>query len=382
MGYLHVEVTSAQSSKKPGAPCGDVIHWERREPWTTVVCCDGLGSGITANLTSHLFVSRLFELERCGVSLRDAFGRVAQTIHDGRGKEGLYAALAVSRILPNGETTTMTYDAPPAILVSPGSAQILTRRSFNLEGAVVSESHCQLGAGDGLLLTTDGITQAGIGTRFAEGWGSEGVARYLTDCLAGGIPVVESARLAHDQACRHWGGALRDDVSAVLASCRPGRSLTILTGPPRRTEMDRSVAQRFLSADGCKVVCGATTAQIVARRLGTELQVKADDAAMLAPARYALPGIDLVTEGAVTLNQVYNILETDPSQYEEDSGVTDLCDLLRLADRIHFIVGCNQNPANFGIAFQQRGILNRVNIVPLLGEKLKSLQKHVIIDYV
>lgn len=381
MGYLHVEVASAQSPKKPGAPCGDLVRWERRELWTTVACCDGLGSEIKANLTAELFVSRLLELERCGVSLRDAFGRVAHTIHAGRARDGLYAALSVVRILPNGECTTMGYDAPPPILVSAQLAQLLPRRSFELEGAEVGEAHCKLGPGEGVLLLSDGVTQAGIGSRFREGWGSEGVVSYLTDCLASGIGISEVPRIVHDQARRYWGSSLSDDVTAVLAWCRPGRSLTILTGPPRTKDTDRRVAERFLRSDGCKVVCGATTAQIVARHLGAELQVRDDDASLVAPARYGIQGIDLVTEGAITLNQVFNILEIDPQEYEEVSGVTDLCDLLREADRIHFIVGRSQNPANFSIAFQQKGILNRTTIVPLLADKLRQLQKHVSVEW-
>lgn len=58
---------SAQSPEKPGAKCGALVCRERRELRTTVACCDGLGSDLSANLTAELFVSRLLQLERCGV---------------------------------------------------------------------------------------------------------------------------------------------------------------------------------------------------------------------------------------------------------------------------------------------------------------------------
>ncbi|HQP38646.1 MAG TPA: SpoIIE family protein phosphatase [Polyangiaceae bacterium] len=382
MGYLHVEVVTAQSPKRPGALCGDLVRVERRRLWTTVLCSDGMGSGVQAHLAAELHASRLLELERGGTPLRDAFGRVAHTIHQGRGKNGLYAAFSVARVLPTGEATVLSYDAPAALLIASGHAELLPRRTFNLDDAVVSESHCQLVEGEAIVMVTDGVTQAGLGTRFRNGWGIEEVARHASSCLASGTTMAELPRILHDQALQHWGAKVGDDVTAVLAGCRSGRCLTVLTGPPRSPSRDDETVREFLREDGWKVICGATTARIVARQLKEELVVMNDDPALVAPPRYQLPGIHLVTEGAITLNQVYNILEEDPERYEEDSGVTELCDLFRLADRIHFIVGCNTNPANASIAFLQRGILGRTRIVPLLRDKLVAAQKDVVIDYV
>ena len=101
---------------------------------------------------------------------------------------------------------------------------------------------------------------------------------------------------------------------------------------------------------------------------------------MIAPQCYRIEGIDLVTEGAITLTQVYNILEEDPSRYEEWSGVTELCDLLRAADRIHFFVGTASNPGNRSIAFKQKGILPRMRTVPLIRDRLTKAGKLVVID--
>jgi len=103
---------------------------------------------------------------------------------------------------------------------------------------------------------------------------------------------------------------------------------------------------------------------------------------MLAPPGYLLDGIDLVTEGSVTLNQVYNVLDVDPSQFDEDSGVTSLYELLVHADRVNFILGTAQNPANWHISFQQRGLLPRTKIVELLADKLREAGKLVVIQRV
>ena len=380
MEYLHVEIDTAQFSKRPGETSGDVVRVVRSPGWTTLVCCDGMGSGIRANVAATLHTARLLELEKQGLSLREAFGRVVSTIHEGRGKNPMYAAMSVARILHSGETTVLTYDMPTPILAGVLHASLLPQRLFHADAALLGETHCQLATGEGLILVSDGITQAGLGTQFRDGWGIELVARYLDSLLGRKTPLEALPNELRNRARLHWGERLGDDCTVVLARCRPGKQLSILTGPPCHPSIDNEFVGRFLSSPGWKVVCGATTAKIVARQLGQTLDLDRDDNSMVAPPSYRVEGIDLVTEGAITLTQVYNILEEDPSRYEEWSGVTQLCERLREADRIHLFVGTASNPANQSIAFQQKGILPRTRTVPLIRDRLMKAGKLVVVD--
>jgi hypothetical protein len=167
-----------------------------------------------------------------------------------------------------------------------------------------------------------------------------------------------------------WGEKPGDDCTAVGAICRWGRALNILTGPPRDRSHDSEVVSRFLLAEGAKVVCGATTAELVARVLGTQLAADSESPSLVAPPKYVLTGVDLVTEGAVTLNQVYNVLDADSAAFDEESGVTEPHDLLVGAD----------NPAHEHTSFRQRGILPRRTIVGLLAARLDAAGKLVSID--
>jgi hypothetical protein len=380
MEYLHVEVNTSICPKRPGQPSGDVVRVARSPGWTTVICCDGMGSGIRANVAATLHASRLLELEKQGISLRDAFARVVGTIHEDRGKTPMYAAMAVARILHSGEATVLTYDMPAPILAGTLHASLLPQRLFHADAALLGESNCHLGDGEGICLVSDGITQAGIGKQFRDGWGDEQAARYLDALLARKFPLERVPDELNGRARQHWGDKLGDDCTVVLAHCRPGKQLSILTGPPYHPSVDHEFVERFLSTPGWKVVCGATTAKIVARHLGKELEMDQDENTLVAPPSYRIDGIDLVTEGAITLTQVYNILEEDPSRYEEWSGVTQLCDLLRDADRIHFFVGTASNPGNLSIAFQQKGILPRIRTVPLIRDRLTKAGKLVVVD--
>jgi hypothetical protein len=95
-----------------------------------------------------------------------------------------------------------------------------------------------------------------------------------------------------------------------------------------------------------------------------------------------LEGIDLVTEGAVTLNQLCHLLDVDAADFDELNPVTEFVDLLRQADRVQFVVGGGANPANDSLGFKQQGILKRQRVVPLLVSKLRDRGKLVLVNEV
>ena len=380
-GYVHIEVETAQSPKRPEWPCGDVVACDRNEAATSIVCADGIGSGIHAHIAAELCVSRLLESLRLGTSLRKATASVVRSMERNREPDGAFAAFSVARILNDGMTTVLAYEAPPAVLISRRHAVAIPTRSIELGGALVTEAECYLEPGDGLLVMSDGITQAGLGHGLPHGWQTDGVLRYADSHLSGGCSPKELASLVHREARRLWveGG---DDCTVVTALCRRGQIVNVLTGPPSVTSLDTATVRRFMQSEGLKVVCGGTTAEVVARVLGESVGVEKDPTSMVAPPRYEIPGIDLVTEGAVTLNQVYNVLDEDLANFIEDSGVTELCALLQVADRVNITAGGAKNQASGNISFRQCGILTRDHIVPLMAERLRAAGKLVVLEHV
>ena len=101
---------------------------------------------------------------------------------------------------------------------------------------------------------------------------------------------------------------------------------------------------------------------------------------LLAPPNYRLEGIELVTEGAVTLNHAYNIWDENSDKYEKNSPVTDLVSLLSVADRVNIFVGGARNAAEDDISFAQNGIISRKLIIPLLADKLRKDGKLVVLE--
>lgn len=381
MGYLHVEVDAASSAKKHAAACGDVWTIERTPEATTILLSDGLGSGVKAAVAARMAVSRMTELLRRGFSIRQAFSRVVHTMHEARGTDLPYAVLSAVRLLNTGEATIFSYEMPTPLYLTRNAAVPLQMRTIALETELVGEAGLFLEPGEGIMLMSDGITQAGMGKTIKLGWDTEGVRRFLDKCRSGGHPMNEMARLVHDQARIYWEGPFGDDCTALLARVRAGIVINILTGPPSDQRLDGAIAGRFLQMPGMHIVCGATTAQIVARRLGKPVGMEPSPQSLIAPPAYRLEGVDLVTEGAVTLNQVFNILEADPVEYEPDTGVTQLCQALRSADRINILIGRTANVGHADIAFRQRGILPRTAIIPLLIERLRATGKLVVPEW-
>lgn len=376
MSYLHIDLRVAQTPKKAGQPCGDLTDSLRTPEGTILVVADGIGSGIRANLSAHFCVSRLMEKLKRGATLRQAFGEVVQTLEVNRGTDMPWAAFSVARMLPDGNTTVLSYEMPSPALVVRRNAYVLPQQSLSSGHAVITQANCSLVPGDSLLLVSDGITQAGIGNGLAYGWTMDGACREASLRLASGGKLVDLPeqleRKAWELAGKHG-----DDTTVALATCREGIVVTLLTGPPINPDQDEELVQQFMDFEGQKVICGGTTAGIVAREIGVVAKVDARVLHHLVPPRYEIEGIELATEGAICLNQLYNLLDDPDVHFEQRSAVSDLYDMLLSADRVRLMAGTAPNPGNETMDFRQQGILARRQIVPLLAEKLRALGKLV-----
>jgi len=377
---IHIETLIAQTSKHDGNVCGDVVLCDRDAHATLLIVCDGIGSGIRANIAATLCAARLRTLIQDEFSLRHAVSEVAKTMEQAKQDAATYCAFTAARILNDGSMTALSYEIPAPLLFSSQNAVPLPTRSFTFGKALLLETHCLLQPGEAILLISDGITQAGIGTRFHQAWGVEGVARFLNQHPPSPETMEELPGRMIQEATRLGDGGTTDDMSVLLAQCRLSKDLTIFTGPPTDPHQDHNVVKRFMDSTGWKAICGGTTARIVSDFLGKPLILDKTAKSLIAPPSHKLEGIDLLTEGALTLNQVYNILDADPSTFEEESGVTQLFHFMHTADRVHFIVGGSLNPATHHISFKQRGVLPRATIVPLLADKLRAQGKRVIIE--
>ncbi len=379
----YIEIVYAQKPKRKGGVCGDYILIDRTPEATTVIVADGIGTGVKASVASVMCSSRLMELLRLGFTLREACKKIVDTMHEARTSDIPFSAFSVCRILNNGHATIISYEIPSPILISRRFASYLPQQRFLSMGLeMVAEVNCMLDYEDGIILASDGVSQAGMGHRYGMGWGVQGASYYINGLLAQGVGIRDVPERILAKVKEISGRTYGDDTTCLLLLCREARTLNVLTGPPARKTADEKVVNRFMEADGAKIVCGSTTVEMVARILKIPVKIKDISGSYHKPPSYELEGIDYATEGAITLNQVYNIVDENPDKFEPDSSVSDLCRAFNASDTINFIVGTATNRGHESIVFRQMGVFPREIIVKLLAEKLRKIGKLVSFEYV
>ena len=377
--YIHTSVFTKQTAKRPGEPCGDVVEVYRDDISTNIVLADGIGSGLKANIYARMCCSRIVQLMKCGASLKQCFDAVGKTMNQAWGTDQPFAVFTIARILQTGKTTVMCYDMPAPIFVGQQYADVLESRTYYWEKAQIIEAHLQLDKHEGLALMSDGITQAGMGLGLVHGWLSEGVAKYINHRP---ISVVhnftELAERIHRKAVSLWGKRQMDDCTVVMAYNWRGVTMNILTGTPINRDDDTQFVKEFTASEGIKVVCGGSTSKMYAREVKKPISIEEEGSA-LTPPSYKIPGITLATEGIVTLNQIYNLLSEDIEYPDGRNVVVELADLLQNTDKVVFWVGEAVSQANNTLEMKQLGIVNRLKIVELIAEKLRQMNKVVIV---
>ena len=370
-----------QESKLNHKICGDFCICERTEKGTIYIICDGIGSGVYANISAINCASRILELFKSGMTLRTISEMVASSMHRARSEDIPFSAFSVVVIFPEGEFTSYSYEAPSPVLLQNNHATVLTPRYYTAGFEVIGEVYGSLKNGDSLLLFSDGVSQAGLGHGMGPGIGSEGVVDFINHNYKPEGDVHEILNGIMEFCKMVSAGNYEDDTSLVMLHCREARELTLLTGPPSKQSLDQKYAADFIEMPGQKVVCGSTTTDIIARELKREIEtVSLGNSFGLLP-EYRIEGIDLVTEGAITLNQVCNILDEPVDRFIGKSTVERLCLMLHEADVIHLMIGKASNTAHEDLLFKQIGVNVRKATIQQIIDKLKSMGKLVMERY-
>jgi hypothetical protein len=365
-----------QQCKNRNAVCGDTWVCERSTNGTLFVVADGIGSGVYANIAAIVCASRIAELYRSGVSIREISEMVASSMHRARKEDIPFSAFTAVAILPGGQFTAYAYEAPSPILFRDNWATVLSPRFYTAGFEVIGEMTGVLREGDALMLFSDGVSQAGLGHGLGFGIGSDGVAKFSNKQLQAGLKELKALPVQIMDLCKEVSAnRFEDDTTLGLLVCRKAEELTMLTGPPSKRTLDSVIVSDFMELPGKKVVCGSTTADIVSRELKREAKIVSR---MKASPEYHIEGIDLVAEGAVTLNQAYNLLGEPIEEFYQGSPAERLCLMLTEADVIRFLIGNAQNAAHEDLFFRQIGVKARQAALKLISEKLVELGKQVV----
>jgi hypothetical protein len=203
-----------------------------------------------------------------------------------------------------------------------------------------------MAVGDRIIMTSDGVTQCGMGTaRYPLGWGQQGVTESLPKLLGPETSARMLARRIVREAELRDGSHPHDDISCLVVHYRSPRRLLVATGPPLKPEADADLARRVRQFPGRKIIAGGTTGNIVAREHGVSAVVEMKRLDAKIPPYATMDGVDLVTEGIVTMARVAELLETDEPDGCENAA-TLFADLVLESDSIEFLIGTRVNQAH------------------------------------
>jgi len=383
MKNLHAEVSVAQLCKNGEELCGDKVEISHSREQVTVVLSDGLGSGVKANILATLTTKIASSMLGRGISMDDVVDTIARTLPVCRERKIAYATFHILTVTSDGLATVIEFDCPKTLLLRAGRAIPFPTDERIIGGKTVQAGQLALQEGDMVVLVSDGIIHAGIGGLLPLGWGWKEIANHLELEM----PTFSNS----DKLCQsllgccegYYLGKPGDDSTVVALKLRKPRQLTLMVGPPSDTSRDEAIVLDLISRPGVKVVSGGTTANIVSRVAAKALKVDLTYHDSLIPPIGYIEGIDLVTEGVLTLNAAVERLESPrilKSSNRKD-GATLLAKILMDTDHVDILAGgavnpAHQNPllpAQMNIKFQ---VLSR------LRNALESLGKIVAIEWV
>jgi hypothetical protein len=372
--------------------CGDSVIIRSNPDTFVAVLSDGLGSGVKAHILSTLtaeIAARMFE---SGASIEDVMQTLVETLPECSVRKLAYATFAVLTVYNAKDAHLVEFDSSPLILVRDNALVNLPMEEREVSGRKVRDVRFELQENDYMVLISDGYEHAGLGKIYRLGWGWDNIAKAVQRFVQAGI--VDTFKLT--QALSNTCGKLYedkpgDDATVIGMKVRPSISATVLTGPPANKDLDEFAVKRLMSAKGEKIICGGSTAQMAARVLKEELVVdwippakRKKDAPKQkkgSPPTALLKGVDLVTEGILTLGQAAEILRTSKTIYDlpkDDDASTRLARALLIADDIHLIVGTAINPNQ--VADIIRGEPMRMVYIRELVQVLSAREKYVEVE--
>lgn len=346
---LKIDARKALLPKKGEELPGDTVEILQDENSTVVVLADGLGSGVKANILSSLTAKMTVGMLKYGCDLPEVLEALADTLPVCEVRHIAYSTFTILQIFSDGKAYLAEFDNPPAICGKGRELIDIPRRKRVISNRNIYEADFYVSEGNWIVLISDGVVHAGIGGIWNLGWSHERIKSYV--CRV--IPSFHDAQemcddLAH--VCeRLYAGEIGDDVSIATVMVRKPRSLALLIGLPKDKSRDKEMLKRFMEWPGKKAVAGGSTSQMVARELGKELGVNLGSMKDHVPPTGYIEGIDLVTEGTLTVERALQYLKEGRKKlslmYQPD-GASRLCSLLLDSDDILILLGSAVNPAH------------------------------------
>ncbi len=355
---VHVEIDVQQKRPKGEIACGDVFQSDmsRGEGRNILVLSDGIGHGIKASVLGTLTATMAVKYTKMHTK-PDVAARIIMNAlpKSSDGKEN-YATFTIIEMEPDRLIRITNYDNPRVLIIRNGKSflpveyELKVRGEENL-GKLLRCREFTAQKEDRLIFLSDGITQSGLGSnQYSMGWGLDKIEDFAISQIKrmDDISATKLARKIINQAVMNDNFLLKDDATCGVIYFREPRKFMLITGPPFYKIKDFDFVGRIKNFYGKKIICGGTTAEIIARELNIEVKihhVKKEKNAL--PPAAKMEGFELISEGILTLGKVEELLENyDSDTRLGDSPPEEIVKLLLQHDMIDVIVGTRINWAH------------------------------------
>ena len=355
---------------------------------TVIVLSDGLGSGVKASILSTLTSKIISTMIAEGLAIEDCVSTIAATLPVSSEHGVAYSTFTIIHIINNETAEIFQYDNPHVIIIRNEINYDYPKTELSIDGKTIYKSIIQLQENDVFIAMSDGWPHAGIGTLYNFGWQRDDIISFMETLIPIGYTAKNLSTILIEECDKLYGFELGDDATACVIKIRKRQPMNILFGPPYNPNDCDRMMSLFFSKEGKHIICGGTTSSIAAKYLNKPLRTSLNYEQSDIPPIAEIEGVDLVTEGVITINRVVEYAKDyleENTLYEQWNFNRDGASLISRmlfeeATDINFYVGRAINPAhqnpnspiNFSI---------KMNLVDELSKCLKKMGKKIKISY-
>lgn len=369
--------------------CGDKVELiEQGDNSYVMVLADGLGSGVKANILATLTSKIISTMMANNLSVEDCVETIALTLPVCSVRQVAYSTFTIIRVRDNEEAEIIQYDNPQVIILRNGKSIDYPKTITEIEGKTIYKSKVKLEQDDVFIAMSDGAIYAGVGMTMNFGWQRDNIISFMEEMYDSEYTAKSLCNLLLDECNRLYGGQPGDDTTIGAIKIRKRAQVNVLFGPPSQPDDSDKMLSLFFSKEGGHIVCGGTTSSLAAKYLNKPMNTSIDYLDPEIPPTATIEGIDLVTEGVITMSRVLEYAKSylESSELYSDwsfkkDGASQIARMLfEQATDINFYVGRAVNPAhqnpNLPITFNIK-----MQIVEELSEALKKMGKKIKISY-